>query len=187
MRKLKYMCICCGEILDIEQKEGNGKYNYTDENFKEDYEVGENIENVSYTVEKPKLYILAKCKNCGYFGEAVGIDDEIADIVSKMNKKGYYTQFSCQGHIKDKENYTKAYIIFKTSRIADDIFFINRIYRNFPSQAFTINRKYSIKKGESAIAIYMRNNYARNDDKRKEALRFLEEFVDNLPDIKNVH
>lgn len=33
------------------------------------------------------------------------VDEEIADIISMLNKKGYYTEYCCSGHIKDPRLY----------------------------------------------------------------------------------
>lgn len=33
------------------------------------------------------------------------VDDDIAETISILNKKGYYTSFSCSGHVKDSRLY----------------------------------------------------------------------------------
>ena len=43
------------------------------------------------------------------------VDDDIANSISILNKKGYYTQYSCSGHVKDPRLYEK-YIIDKNNQ-----------------------------------------------------------------------
>lgn len=33
------------------------------------------------------------------------VDNDIAEIISLLNKKGYYTRYSCSGHVKDPRIY----------------------------------------------------------------------------------
>lgn len=135
------------------------------------------------------LTINGTCKCCGYSGTFIDIDSGMVEIIQELNKKGYMTTFCCEGHIKDEFNYDKAYVYFNVySDDVDDIFYNNRILLIFPSQSWIIN-KYNGGRDENyshyhKIEIYMKDEYAKNEEKRINALSHLKAFVNNLPNLK---
>ena len=46
------------------------------------------------------------------------VDKDIAESISLLNKKGYYTRYSCSGHVKDLRMYEK-YRVKKDERFND--------------------------------------------------------------------
>lgn len=46
------------------------------------------------------------------------VDKDIAESISLLNKKGYYTRYSCSGHVKDPRMYEK-YRVKKDERFND--------------------------------------------------------------------
>lgn len=91
-----YMCPCCFKIYRIDRPQ---------------IELPETINLVCpaeeydkmvdhFTHVKPTVYtelrMMPLC--CRAVQNMIPIDDEIADVVSMMNRKGFYTEFSCQGH-----------------------------------------------------------------------------------------
>lgn len=186
MKPIKFMCPNCYEIVDIKKVNSVIDFNYELPDFMTDFQFGKDVEKISYNVDLPLLNIHCTCKHCNNEVVLVELDQGISDIVSNLNKKGYNTIFSCEGHIIDEENYDIAYVIFEVSDIADDIFFINRIYKNFPSHAWIINRSFKRLENKSTVEIYMRDSYAKNDHKRIEALMFLNNFVNVIPNINEI-
>lgn len=52
------------------------------------------------------------------------IDEDIAESISLLNKKGYYTRYSCSGHVKDSRMY-EMYRVKKSEKLDDkDLGFI---------------------------------------------------------------
>lgn len=45
------------------------------------------------------------------------VDEEIAEVISILNKKGYYTEYCCGGHIKDP----RIYEMYKLDKDDEDI------------------------------------------------------------------
>lgn len=63
-------------------------------------------------IERQKAkYDYGKCNNCKC-GNNVHIDDKMIDLIVDLNKKGYETQFCCEGHI-DNSVSLHTYIIIK--------------------------------------------------------------------------
>lgn len=58
------------------------------------------------------------CVSCGEYQNFFHVDDKIADVIITLNKKGYITLFSCEGH----EDSPGAYIYFKNPDINFDGF-----------------------------------------------------------------
>lgn len=44
--------------------------------------------------------------------ELIQIDAKIQDAVRILNRNGYYTRYSCEGHYNGKNNVTEGYILF---------------------------------------------------------------------------
>lgn len=84
------------------------------------------------------------------YADTFECDDYIAPIVSKLNKKGYFTEYSCQGHVstsryeeeyvghktfkfdtKNAYDYTPGYIMFKSS-------VKNISFKGFPFDRWTV-------------------------------------------------
>lgn len=77
--------------------------------------------------------ICPDCSNVGFFL----VDEELADIVSKMLKVGLVPEFSCQGgtNFEDEGNsWDSPYIIFKMPNLSpeNEIKFISALYRYKP-------------------------------------------------------
>lgn len=95
-----YMCPNCFKLFRIEVPIVMPTVATVDDEYMSEYPFAE--------LPPPDMYptILARftleCKNicCGDFvdEDLIPIDEEIAPIVSAFNKKGYFTEFSCQGH-----------------------------------------------------------------------------------------
>lgn len=53
-----------------------------------------------YEVKQPFIDIAIKypCPECGRYAEQISVDPNIAVILSVLNKKGWKTLFSCEGH-----------------------------------------------------------------------------------------
>lgn len=127
-----------------------------------------------------------------FFGEAANIDDDIKDIIKKLNDKGYETLYSCSGHpsarlksdgkrdgIKDKKLYSTAKIVF-----AKDY--------NFPSYPDGWEEK---KLDEGNIGIYVKGPTFRIINGlpvdqfynwKKKYMNHLEKWVDELPDKDDI-
>lgn len=127
-----------------------------------------------------------------FFGEAAKIDDDIKDIIKKLNDKGYETLYSCSGHpsarlksdgkrdgIKDKKLYSTAKIVF-----AKDY--------NFPSYPDGWEEK---KLDEGNIGIYVKGPTFRIINGlpvdqfynwKKKYMHHLEKWVDELPDKDDI-
>lgn len=51
----------------------------------------------------PKIQMT--CKNCHWYDDAILLDPNIAETISLLNKKGYTTEYCCEGHNGVKYNY----------------------------------------------------------------------------------
>lgn len=90
---IAYMCPYCYDIIYI-----NGSYNL---NFKF------HRDNIY-----PKLTITYRCKVCNNIVEGIELDPNIAETISILNKKGYYTKYCCEGHYENKKPNSTPYIYF---------------------------------------------------------------------------
>lgn len=90
------------------------------------------------------------------------VDEDIAESISLLNKKGYYTRYSCSGHVKDPRMY-EMYKVNKSGEFDDkDLGFIVEDNKDY-YQILMPNRYTSI--------------YVMFDKKYK---------FDNLPDVFNI-
>jgi len=57
----------------------------------------------------------AFCDKCGFSGSFIEVDGNLGTTIEILNRKGYYTNFCCEGHKKNKKHSTiaQAYIYFK--------------------------------------------------------------------------
>lgn len=177
MKQTKFMCPNCYEIIAIKRKDD---YQPTVNDLLTEFDFGEDPHLHDFEMTLSLSNIKYNC-NCGERVELIELDEGMANIVSILNKKHYKTISSCEGHITNEENYSIGYLTFEAGREADDIFFINSFYKNFPSQAWIVNR--TVFMNHSKVSIYMKKYWARDEERRKQALKFLEDFVNNLRDV----
>lgn len=115
--------------------------------------------------------------------------DKYSDIVKKLRAKGYFVKdkmygvepSDASGMIKlynaDKEEWTlQSYLtIILYNIIVDDVFYINRMLKDFPSIYFTINRKVI---DDTDSVVFINKKFDINE---KEAFEALEYWVKGLP------
>lgn len=78
------------------------------------------IDNIGNTVAESICIndkYFGKCTNCNDDVDFIQIDANMAQIINILNTKGYYTAFSCEGHIESddysgKKEFTNPYIYF---------------------------------------------------------------------------
>lgn len=114
---------------------------------------------------KPQ-YIIDECV-CGAISNyGIELDYNIADIISELNKKGFYTRYCCEGHLSGS---IKPYIMFQEKKIME--------YYNILPFSWDINLsflKYNNK-------IVFESDYYN----KEEALKDIKEFVDLLPNLNS--
>jgi ribosomal protein S27E len=106
-RKMKgIMGIMCPECKNITYIEGSYSFNL------------KNVECPSNLVSARIIYKI-QCNWCGTVINTTQdpIDPNIAPIISILNKKGYTTIESCEGHQCDGENSSQPYILFAGNKI----------------------------------------------------------------------
>jgi len=110
-RKVKYLCPVCFQDSGIdlisypESKSFISKY----VKFKEDIdESAKSAINVDIFLD-----FRGKCKYCNYPVTYIDIDEGMVDIIQYLNSIGYNTIYSCEGHIKDNDNFDYPYLIFE--------------------------------------------------------------------------
>lgn len=128
--------------------------------------VSENYADV--VVSSPELHFrIDKCPECeGRDLDLIVLDPNIADIISALNKKGYFTEYCCEGH-----GTCDPYIYFKNLDLYD-LFSLN-----LPLSWYIDN----LDLKENCLVIRAdRSNW-------EAALEELQEWVDSLPDISDVY
>lgn len=110
------------------------------------------------------------------------IGEKVLKIKDIFEKKGFTLVDFHDGYgYNDK---LSVYLIFNVDYRADDLFFINSVYKNFPSQAWKINRYPGISvKGDSRISIVLREIYIDDIIKIEEAFDFLLNFANDLANV----
>lgn len=87
-------------------------------------------------------------------GKFVAIDVEIADVIEKLNKAGYYTKFCCSAHFTGETHY-EGYIYFDLDRIKSPEKF-NKIMKfqglKTPWIDFILDRPYELPSGITAVS-----------------------------------
>lgn len=106
---------------------------------------------------------LTYCKYCNtdhpHFTE---LDYNISEVISKLNKKGYRTLFSCEGHKEDNE----AYIYFMSNNILK--------YTSMLPISWNVDLD-NLKENK----VIIRSSYENFD----EAMNDIRDFVDSLPEL----
>ena len=95
------MCPCCNycDIIQINTTALTNMRYFKDKDTCE-YSVG----------IQPSIHAL-ECPDCGRYNlEMIQIDPSIVNIISILNRKGYYTAFCCEGHPDEWDDEEKAYI-----------------------------------------------------------------------------
>lgn len=136
------------------------------------------------------------------------VDEDIADTISILNKKGYYTKFCCSGHVKDP----RIYEMYKDESILENkdnkIGYMVNIKEDtcYMLMPYTITKVYimfdkdynfktlpnGFKKYENTIEMFI-NYYDRGKRKKsndidkeiKDANKILYEWACNLKYLKN--
>ena len=112
-----------------------------------------------------------KCPNCkGYF-EQIIVDPNIIESISILNKKGFYTEFCCEGH--DNEYPPSGYIKFRSRLILE---YLDKL----PSSWY-----HDIRDNNKYIYLYNCVVIRSKGENKQQELQDLLEFAKSLPDIKN--
>lgn len=150
-------------------------YNYFKINLNYNMNLSCEIDDLSifpYSLEfKPIINIVSlMCDFCKCTDvELIRIDHNIVEDISILNKKGFITKYSCDGHI-----HGRAYISFDGNKILD--------YINTLPITWTLRNNYARKNvtcPKNIIRIEAEPNC------HEEALLDLHEWVKSLPDINN--
>lgn len=108
--------------------------------------------------------------------EFIKIDPHIANVIASLNQKGYFTIFSCEGHMMDN-TCKSTYIIFESNDLLD--------YESFLPLSWDVDWEYYKTWGRAAI-------YAHHEINEKlkmsniECIEELYEFVKQLPTAKSI-
>ena len=100
---LSLMCPWCYEVYDVN----------VDIDIKASMETSDRFDIESFV---KTLYHTDKCTNCNLAHKLITLDPNLADIISILNKKGFYTNFCCESH---KDNGISGYIYFQDMKILD--------------------------------------------------------------------
>ena len=127
MKRSNFLCPNCFKII-VRSK---GDYEPSVQDLIGEFDFGEHPEENDFELNFDLIDVMCNYSNCNNKVKLIKVDEGMANIVSKLNRKGYETTSSCEGHIKDMYNYSLAYVEFKCTNETDDIFFINNIYINY--------------------------------------------------------
>lgn len=135
--------------------------------LEDDYEEVPNIE--SYIVDLK--YYMHKCVNCNAREvELIILDNNIAPSISLLNKKGFYTNFCCEGHLYDNGVIDTSYIYFKNDCIMK--------YLDHLPKPWELDMSFYHDRNHCII-----NCRFTDIEKQKQGISDLYEFVKSLPDI----
>lgn len=143
---IAYMCPLCYKIVYI-----NGKY---------DYNINTNIEEFNFYTE-----FIYNCPCCDHTVKGIELDPNIAESISELNRKGYITEFCCEGHISKKNYQDPPYISFST--------YYNSI-KNLLPKSWYIDEDYNM-----ANMFVIRGDIKHYS--KKQILKDLENMVNDLP------
>lgn len=122
--------------------------------------------------------VAVNCGRCPNESANIVLDDNIAEFISILNKKGYRTVQACEGH-KDKD-----VIYFITLVYYDDLYynfhdFCNK--NNYDCGGVSFSRQSATKNIFSLIRYYIKYSSA---DEKYEIIEKLTEWAKNLPEDK---
>lgn len=134
-----------------------------------------------YTIKAPKTVYVTKsiievgCEECGgrFETDMIGIDPNIISVIETLNKLGYKTEFSCEGHVYEDGNVSIPYVRFINS---------------------TVIEKYGSPKGwkseideDGKASIYYDEDvkYDNNGKAKQRALGLLEDWVRSFDELKS--
>lgn len=202
------MCSCCHKVFQINYDETDPIFDRshvpvayeiknTDKADEEWYDYTENFITIRASFQAP----------CHPNSELIMLDENIADIISVLNKKGYHTVSCCEGHLNvDEYNQQHGqlfwFIMFKKD--FNSFWADNKVYKNINQKMLEFNQKYP-----NSLAInetgYHENNFVLcpyiesenglidtkilNDPVSYESMKsywidILKKFVDTLPIIE---
>lgn len=140
--------------------------------------------DVTNYVSDPTYY-LNKCKSCLVKDiKLIPLDFHIAEAISIFNKKGFETEYSCEGHDNiDMEERCDGYVMFKNSRILDYIHLLSPTwYIDHDSDTAMQKLNHRLYGGHAHITI-IRASF----DDYAESLSDLLDFAKSLPAITTTY
>ena len=169
---LSYLCLYCyGEILRT------GKLY-----IKLELDIDKGIDNKEPMHINPEnLFKFGDCPHCGNNYGHFEVDTEVADAVAALNKKGYFTDYSCAGHYVtmnlNPDNTDEKYEIY------DGYIAFHEVYPELqdhikPIQAYRLNEKK--KKFIGDVPLFSECNIYFDSDYR--IIRF--KALDHFPEVK---
>lgn len=122
-------------------------------------------------------YFAKKCPFCNTAdAEFIKLDPHIANVVTSLNQKGYFTMFSCEGHMMDN-TCKSTYIIFESNDLLD--------YESFLPLSWGVDWEYYKTWGR--VAIYAHHEVDQYGNLYNiEPIEELEEFVKQLPTARSI-
>ena len=133
-----------------------------------------------YTIKAPKPVSFVNsefevgCEECGnrFTTDLIGIDPNICGVIEMLNKLGYKTDFSCEGHVYDSGNISVPYISFISSDATDK-------YKSPNGWRVEVNNN-----GGTTIYYNEDFKYDNNGKEKQRALGLLEDWVRSFDEFK---
>lgn len=115
--------------------------------------------DIDIETDQPTIIkIITKCKHCGKKVEFFEVDSCIAPTIKALNKKGYPTVFSCQGHCTNNA-FSLPYIVF---RLHPDSKKVKRILDTLPNKWEVKQFKSLLYKNEILTNINLKREYIKD-------------------------
>lgn len=135
-----------------------------------------------YTIKSPnpiyfvdsKLEVICEECNKSFESSIIGIDPNIISVIETLNKLGYKTDFSCEGHVYSNGNISRPYVRFTDSRA---------IEKYGSPKDWIIERDLDDDSGSTAI--YYNESIDNNGRLKQKALGLLEDWVRSFEEFKS--